>query len=163
MLKFVIGVALIAFTTVCGYLLSRKYRERKLFFRQFREFNDRFISEISYFKRPIEDFVAAYAYQGEFDNVLQRFFLGLKDDSSAENGLDLSDQTFLSDAEKQLVFDYFLMFGKGDSLSQKNYFSAVKERLSKLEANADAEAKRYGDLYIKLGFLCGLLLLILLV
>ena len=74
MLKFIVGIALIAFTTSCGYILARKYRRRKSFFRQLREFNDRFISEISYFKRPIEEFVGAYQYQGDFDGLLKAFF-----------------------------------------------------------------------------------------
>ena len=164
MLKFFVGIALIAFTTFCGYLLARKYRTRKDFFRQLREFNDRFISEISYFRRPIEEFVAMYPYQGDFDRLLKAFFSALK--SSHTNDrllLDLSNESFLTEEEKHLVEDYFLTLGKGDSLSQKSYFSTMKERLIKLEFETETQAKKYGDLYIKMGFLCGLLLLILIV
>ena len=60
-----------------------------------------------------------------------------------------------------MVEDYFLMLGKGDSLSQKGYFSSVKEPLLRLQNEAETTCKRYADLYIKLGFLCGLLILIL--
>ena len=55
------------------------------------------------------------------------------------------------------------MIGKGDSNSQKNYFTSVKETLSKLKKEAEENNKKYGDLYVKLGFLCGLLILILVI
>ena len=164
MLKFFVGIALIGFTTFCGYLLARKYRKRKDFFRQLREFNDRFIGEISYFRRPIEEFVAIYSYQGDFDALLKSFFYALKFSHTSDRLLlDLSNESFLIEEEKHLVEDYFLTLGKGDTLSQKSYFSSVKERLIKLESETEKQAKKYGDLYIKMGFLFGLLLLILIV
>ena len=61
------------------------------------------------------------------------------------------------------MVDYFSMLGRGDSSSQKGYFSSVKEDLRRRKIETDAEYKKYGDLYIKLGFLCGLLVLILIV
>ena len=75
--------------------------------------------------------------------------------------IDESKYSFLKREEKRVVEDYFLMLGKGDSISQKGYFSSVKQSLSALQIDAETACKRYGDLYIKLGFLCGLLILIL--
>ena len=46
MLKLLSGIAIIAFTTFCGYFFSKKYRQRKIFFAQFKEFNERFLNEI---------------------------------------------------------------------------------------------------------------------
>ena len=74
MLKFLSGIVVIAFTTLCGYLLAKKYRQRKLFFTQLKEFNERFLNEIAYYRRPIGEFIAGYAYQGEFNELLQGFF-----------------------------------------------------------------------------------------
>ena len=159
MLKILIGIVLIAFTTFCGYLFAYKYRQRKHFFTQFCQFNDRFLSEISYYRRPIGEFIANYAYQGEFNELLQEYFSSLKKNLSFE----LPEYTFLKKDEKVVVSDYFLMLGRGDSASQKGYFSAIKERLGKLQTEAIAECRRYGDLYIKLGFLTGLLILLLIV
>jgi len=61
------------------------------------------------------------------------------------------------------VENYFCMLGKGDSGSQKSYFSSMKEGLTAMSVDAENAAKRYGDLYIKMGFLCGLFILILIV
>lgn len=164
MLKFFIGVAIVAFASGCGYVLSGKYRKRKAFFSQFHTFNERFLNEISYYRRPVEAFAAAYVYQSEFETLLQAFFSGLKEASANERKvLDLSDWSFLTAEEKQMTENYFQMLGKGDVASQKGYFSSVQSTLKGLAEETEKAAKRYEDLYIKLGFLCGLLALILIV
>ncbi len=164
MLKFLSGIAIIAFTTFCGYLLAKKYRQRRLFFTQFQQFNERFLNEIAYYRRPIKQFIANFVYQGEFNRLLETFYAKTEEGSLREYGLfGAVDYSFLNQEEKRVVEDYFLMLGKGDSASQKGYFSSVKDTLSKLQAEAEATSKRYGDLYIKLGFLCGLLILILII
>ena len=164
MLKFLSGIVVIAFTTFCGYLLARKYRQRKLFFTQLKEFNERFLNEIAYYRRPIGEFIAGYAYQGEFNGLLQGFFFNIGAHSPNDRRLfDLFEYTFLTKEEQSVVEDYFLMLGKGDSASQKSYFSSVKETLSKLQTESENACKRYGDLYVKIGFLCGLLILILII
>ena len=164
MQKFIAGIAVVAFTSFCGYFLAKKYRQRKLFFKQLQEFNERFLSEIAYYRRPIKEFVAKYDYKGEFNELLQDFFTALQTqtrESSHAGLLDSSKYAFLKKEDKRMVEDYFLMLGKGDSLSQKGYFSSVKEPLLRLQNEAETTCKRYADLYIKLGFLCGLLILIL--
>ncbi len=163
MLKFLSGIAIIAFMTFCGYLLSRKYRRRKEFFSQWKEFNERFLTEISYYRRPIQEFIGDYSYRGEFDALLQSFSQKLQEEE--QNGMLTEDVefAFLKSDERRGVEDYFLMLGKGDSASQKAYFSAIKDTLSKWQQETAESCKRYGDLYIKMGFLCGLLLLILII
>lgn len=159
MLKFLLGVAIVALTSFIGYLLAKKYRQRKDFFLQFYEFNERFLTELAYRRRPIREFVSSYAYRGDFNFLLVEFFSGIEE----RDAFDLPDLTFLSKEEKSFIFDYFSMLGRGDSLSQKGYFSSVKETLSSHVKSSANACKRYGDLYIKLGFLCGLLILILII
>ncbi len=164
MLKFFIGIIIIAFCSFCGWLLSKKYRQRKLFFHEFKEFNERFLSEISYYRRPLREFITAYAYQGEFQQFLSNAFLARRDDTKNESVFrEIDKLEFLKNEEKYELQDYFLMLGKGDSGSQKNYFTSYKEKLSSLTQSANLDAKRYGDLYIKLGFLSGLFILLLII
>ena len=160
MIKFFLGVAIVAFTSFCGYLLAKKYRKRMLFFQEFYTFNERFLSEIAYYRRPVKEFISLYSYQGEFNDLLIDVF-----SEREENFLfTKSDEySFLKEDDKKRTEDYFFMLGKGDSASQKGYFSSIKEQLVSLRNEAESEAKRYGDLYIKIGFLCGLLILILIV
>ena len=162
--KLIIGIVTIVFTTLCGYFLAKKYRQRKLFFKELSEFNERFLSEIAYYRRPIKEFATKYTYKGEFGKLLQDFFTALEENALYEDGFaDILNYSFLKVEEKQVVEDYFLMLGRGDSLSQKGYFSSVKNSLSALRSDAENACKKYVDLYIKLGFLCGLLILILIV
>ncbi len=164
MIKFLLGVAIVAFTSYCGHLFTKKYRKRKLFFKQFKEFNERFLSEIAYYRRPLKQFIASYTYQDAFQDLLTEVFKE-RDNPTAIQRLLYEDERFffLKEDEKRIVEDYFLMLGRGDSTSQKSYFSTVKERLSTLQTATETDAKKYGDLYLKLGFLCGLLILILIV
>ena len=164
LLKFIFGATMVAFTTFCGYLFARKYRQRKLFFAQFSEFNDRYISEISYSRRPIKTFISAYAYKGEFDTFLRKYFEVLESGQTRMHGFDFKTElSFLKQEERQIVLDYFIMLGKGDSVSQKGYFSTIKERLHSLASLTENEHKKYGNLYVKIGFLCGLFILILII
>ncbi|MBQ8684889.1 MAG: stage III sporulation protein AB [Clostridia bacterium] len=164
MTKFLLGVAIVAFTSFCGYILTKKYRKRKLFFTQLNEFNERFLSEISYYRRPIAEFASKYTYKGEFNEFLEKYFEYIDETPRFFEEVFASEGfTFLTAEEKTVLRDYFSMLGKGNSASQQAYFSSVKERLIKLKTEAEAACKRYGDLYIKLGFLCGLLILILII
>ena len=163
MIKFCLGIAVVTFSSFCGRLLAKKYRQRSGFFKQFREFNERFLNEITYSRRPLKEFIVAYTYEGEFRELLQDFYAFLKENSSSLSFLKEGQYVFLKTEDKKIIESYFLMLGKGDSISQKGYFSSVKDTLCKLQNEAQNDAKRYSDLYVKIGFLCGLLLLILMV
>ena len=162
MAKFLLGIAIIAFTTFIGYVLAKKYRKRKVFFQQLSLFNERFLNEISYYRRPLQAFFSQYTYREEFSALLEQFVLCLNEHRSlAEYLFPASVFDFLKKEEKSVLTDYFQMLGKGDSSSQKTYFSSVKNTLITMEKEAENVCKKYGDLYVKIGFLCGLLILIL--
>ena len=164
MLKFFIGLSVVAFGSLCGYLCSKKYRQRKLFLSQWKEFTERFLSEIAYYRRPIREFIAAYAYQVEFEDFLRKLPAENEGNAQGNRAFIINENySFLTKEDKRLLEDYFLMLGRGDSLSQKAYFSAVRENVVKSYSEAETQCKRYGDLYIKLGFLCGLLILLLII
>lgn len=163
-LKFLFGVAMVAFSSFCGYVLAKKYRQRKAFFQQLKEFNERYLSEVSYYRRPIKTFAASYAYKGDFARLLNLFFQYLDNGQARAFEVDFkAELPFLRQDDRQVVADYFFMLGRGDSSSQKGYFTGIKDRLSALYNEAISDCKKYGDLYIKLGFLCGLFILILII
>ena len=73
MIKFLLGIAIVAFTSFCGYVFTKKYRRRKLFFTQLKELNERFLNEISYYRRPLGDFFRSGTYKGEFYFLVEEF------------------------------------------------------------------------------------------
>ena len=110
MLKFLSGIVIIAFTTFCGYLLARKYRRRRQFFSQWKEFNERFLTEISYYRRPIQQFIGNFSYQGEFECLLRTFSQMLGDDERKGDFTEEADFVFLKAEEKMSAFLYLLLF-----------------------------------------------------
>ena len=164
MLKVIFGVAVVVVATALGYLFSKKYRQRRRFFSQLREFNEQFIHEVTYYRRPIKEFLSCHVYDGEFDGLLQKYTAMLAQSVLESHSLfDLAEYTFLAENEKSDVVDYFMTIGKGDSASQKCYFLSMRERLAKYESDAISQGKKYENLYIELGFLCGLFILILII
>ncbi len=129
---------------------------------QFKEFNERFLNEISYYKRPLKAFLFEYPYREEFKILIENF-ISFRESSAIYELLQSQEFSFLNAEDKKITADYFSMLGKGDCSSQKNYFSSAKERLAKLYGDAESLCKKYGNLYVKIGFLCGLLILILII
>ena len=164
MLKFIVGIAIVAFSSFCGYKLAGKYRRKKQFFKQFSNFNDRFLEELAYARRPLGEILSKSAYIGEFQLLLCEFVSYLHDENK-EFLLTLNESpfSFLLEEEKMEVCEYFLALGKGDSKAQKSYFLSIKERINRRSMEAEERCKRYADLYVKLGFLCGLFILILII
>ena len=164
MIKFLLCIAIVAFTSLCGYLLAKKYRQKKNFFTQMVVFNERFLSELTYFRRPIHEFVFSYTYHDEFLQLLKDYSrANLKHNVNMHEILNDSTYSFLKNDEKKIVLNYFSMLGKADSAAQKTYFSSMKEILRSAEIGAITNYQKYGSLYIKIGFLIGLLILILII
>ena len=164
-MKVILGIAIVVFTSYCGRFFAKKHRIRKRFYNEFFEFNERYLNEISYYKRPITEFMAKYPANGEFKRLLTDFYDSLREKSTpfAVFSKALEEYDFLRTDEKSFILDYFSMLGKGDSFSQKEYFSGNKKRLLDLKEESEKQSNRYGDLYFKLGFLVGLAVLIIIV
>ena len=158
MTKFILCLAIVFFTSLCGWILAKRYKKRRDFLMQLSEFNDRFLSEVDYYKRPLKEFILEYPYKNEFGDFLLDFTGGL-----GEKTLSLDELEFLTIENKRLIHSCFSMLGKGDTASQKKYFNGMKELLKKAYGEAETTYKKYGNLYVKLGFLCGLLIVILII
>jgi len=163
MIKLLLCLAIISFTSFCGYLLGRKYRQKRQFFNQFKEFNERFLTEVTYYRRPILEFLSHYRYKGEFHAFLEDIIFSLEEKYSLDKYMKTNDYTFLTHEDKIFLNDYFSMFGRSDSVSQKAYFSSANVEIEKRKTNAQSEVKKYGDLYLKMGVLCGILIVILII
>lgn len=160
MAKFLLGIAIVLFCSFCGFYLAKKYRIRQSFYTQLWEFNERFLGEIAYYRRPLGEFLSKYTYKNQFELFINSFYSCLKKEGNLR---DLAYPDFMNEDERREVFDYFSMLGKGDSGAQKAYFTSVKETLSRRKKESVDACKKYGDLYVKLGFLIGLFILVLIV
>ena len=161
LIKIVVCLAILGFTTTVGYVLASKFRNRKLFFAQLKLFNERFLREMDYAKRPIKEFVQIYAYKGDFNDILSIYLdkLGQFDDFLTV----FPEIGYFTREEIRMICDYFNSLGKGDSLTQKSNFSTLDSQLSEYYKKAEIEYKKYADLYVKLGVLIGLAIIIVIV
>ena len=117
MIKILLGISIVAFTSFCGYVFSGKYRKRKSFFRQFNEFNERFLSEISYYRRPIADFISQYSYKEDFDELLRLFYGRISsEEDERKSFIDETSFHFLSQEEKLFVDNYFSSLASTSSI-----------------------------------------------
>ena len=166
MIKLMLGIAIVAFCGFMGYFLSKKYRRRKEFFLQWLQFNERFLTEIAYYKRPLLKFLSAYTYKGEFSIFLEGFQQTLTGEGDGGRRVLLigkDELPFLTADELTFLVDYFQMLGRGNSDAQKLYFNTAKMQIESWKEKSVEESKKYGDLYLKLGVLLGIAILIIIV
>ena len=103
------------------------------------QFNERFLTEIAYYKRSVPKFLTAYAYKGEFDVLLRTYYKELLQENVGGRrtfSVGKEELPFLSADEISFIHDYFLTIGKGDSRSQQEYFSAAKGNLQTISITA---------------------------
>ena len=164
MVKFFIGVMVVAFTTYCGYLCANKYRKRKSFFEALYQFNELFLAEIAYYRRPIIEWLNNISFKGDFALFIYEYTRRVTKQIPIQGILvDDSIFTFLKNEEKTSIETYFSMLGKGDSVSQKNYFSNAKNLLLDWKNTTQSDYKKYADLYVKLGVFIGLAIIIIII
>lgn len=147
-LKLLLSAAIIAFCTFLGYLAAAKFRARKKFFMQMSAFNERYLNELTYARRPLKEVIAEAREEGDFYDFL------------SARGKELSLQ-YLSEQEKKDCAEYVRMLGTGDSVSQKNYYTSKKQSIESKKAECEKAASERGGLYLKLGLLAGLAFVIL--
>ena len=153
-IKIALCILIVAFCTLMGYFAAGKYRARKRFYSQFCTFNERYLNELGYARRPLSTFLQGDSYTGEFGKSVGIFL---------KSHTPKFDYSWLKREERTECCDYFATLGKGDVASQKSFFTSRQSVLSERKAACEREAKSRGDLYLKLGILAGLAFVILII
>lgn len=151
-LKFILSGLIIAFCVVLGWLAAEKYRIRKKFFSQLAALNAQYISELTYSRKPLDVFLEKQNCTPDFAKLLQSV---KRHESVSFKGFHLTGE------ETADYTEYFSMLGRGDTASQRGFFSAKSAILAEKKLATEKEAKARGELYIKLGLLAGLAFVIL--
>ena len=158
LIKGLVCLSILIFTTTIGYLFASKYRNRKVFFLQFYQFNEGFLRELEYMKRPLRQFIESCVYKGDFLDILQRFLENLGDyELFLSNFPEIG---YINNEEMRLIDDYFNSLGRGDTVTQRQHFSNLREVIGSISKKCELEYKKYGDLYIKMGVLIGLAIIV---
>ena len=153
-MKTLFAAVLPLITAVLGYLLSAKYRESSDFWDRFSFWHKKIKASVSFSQDPLPEI-----FNGENDN--DAFFRIAKE--YIENKT-LSDKlSFLSKAEKDFLIKYLQALGTTDKNSQLNFLNSMENELETFRLSAETKNKRYRPLFVKLGFLAGLIVFILII
>lgn len=140
MIKILILFAVVALTTSIGTFLSANKKKRMQIFSELYEFNEQLILTLKFTRASIEKIAEPYKYV-----------------SDILNGKDL-----ISGEEGQFLKDYILNLGKTDALSQVDYLNERKLILKKYKEESYTDYKKYSSLYVKIFFLIGVMVAVLL-
>lgn len=127
-------------TTTIGVFLSNDKKKRMKIFDELYEFNERLLLNIKYGKLPVENIATDFEF-------IPRI---------------LSGDAVLSGEDALFIENYVQNIGKTDTLSQIDYLNERKLYLKKYKDDSLTDYKKYGSLYIKIFFMVGILIAVLL-
>lgn len=153
-MKIVAGVLLLVLSTISGFVFSFKYSERKKSFEKVLAFNSAVKNEVIFSKTSIVSVIKKTECDCPLIEYIRSYFIEKK---CKEENLKI-----LKKGEKDFFIEYVKGLGQGDKKSQTNFLEASEAKLKNYLAEAEEADKKYRPLCIKLGFLFGLVVLIIL-
>lgn len=136
-----------------GYKMSQKYVLKKDFYIDFDTFNKRILNEVSFTKRSIVSIVNDFNFKNNnFSCSVKKYFI--------ERDKEMDKLNFLSLEENEYFNNYLVNLGTSDKTTQFEYLSLAQKEIEEKKEQALSESKKYRSLYIRLGFLIGLIALI---
>lgn len=121
--------------------LSAEKKKRAQVYAELYEFNERLLINMKFNKNPVGQVAEGFKYVGKI----------------------LQGENVLSGSDGEVISDYFASLGASDALSQIDYLNDRKAALSKLKEESFSDYKRYSSMYIKIFFMVGVLIAVLLV
>ena len=148
------GIVLLAVCVVIGFFYSQKYTVRKKEFEFLKTFNSRVKSEVAFSKSSLVSLVKKIDDERAVANYVREFFLRKNDR--------LEGLGVLKKEEKEFLSDYVKKLGQGDVSAQKDFLSEAGVVIDGYLSECVRQEKQYGSLCLKVGFLFGLIILIIL-
>lgn len=150
-MNLIFGIIALFLCVLIGRELSMKYTRRKEFYYEFFDFNERLISEVAFSKNTLGYLISIYKQRGDFIECINEYL---------KNKNLLFNKGYLTNDEKKNLFQYVETVCKGDNNLQIAYLKSINEHIETKRSNAVEEELKYKKLYIKLGFLIGLIVLV---
>ena len=148
------GILIIILCIFIGYMMSSKYTDKKIFYYNFSNFNNKLIKEVGFSKKTISQIINELNDNTDFYKQMVNVIINKKE-------FDFSCK-YLTEDEKKYFTTYMLNIGKTDSTSESKFIEDVKENIDKKYKICEEDEKKYKKLYIKVWFFIGLMMLIIL-
>ena len=140
MIKILILLAVVALTNSLGIFLSANKKKRMSVFSELYEFNEQLILTLKFSRSSMDKIAEPFKYMPKI----------------------LNGENVLSGNDGKIVNDYLENLGKTDALSQIDYLSERKSVLKKYKEDSFSDYKKYSSLYVKIFFLIGVMVAVLL-
>lgn len=140
MIKILILIAVVILTTWIGTFLSSNKKKRMQVFAELYEFNEQLILNMNYSRLSIAKIASPFKFIPEI----------------------LSGKNPLSGNDGEIIRDYTENLGMTDALSQVDYLTERKTLLKKYKDESFSDYKKYSSLYVKIFFLIGVMIAVLL-
>lgn len=141
-------------TAVIGYLFSVKYEQKRDFWDKFGFWHKRIKTEIAFSQNSLLEIFGAIQKPDAFSDYAKNYLHGSQKTTKI---------SFLSEEERIFIDKYLQNLGKTDKDSQLNFLNSLEPELINFTQIAEKKCKTYRPLYIKLGFLFGVIIFILLI
>lgn len=126
-------------TTSIGVFLSTNKKKRMQVFGELYEFNDQLLLNLKFSRQPLNKIAEKYKFMPAI----------------------LRGEQVLEGDDGGIISDYVTNLGKTDALSQIDYLNGRKAALEKCKNESAQEYKKYSSLYIKIFFMVGVLIAVL--
>ncbi|MBE5754302.1 MAG: hypothetical protein E7340_03095 [Clostridiales bacterium] len=148
-MKFFLGILLFLASVIFGYISSTKFTKRTDLFSEFCAFNQLTISEVEFAQNTINTII---------NSIDSSFAKDVK--SYLEQG-NFIKYDFLNEEENNLILTYLKNVGAQDKISQLQYLKKIDLDINRRLDVCKEEMKKYKSLYVKVGYLVGLILFVL--
>lgn len=133
-------MAVVVLTTSIGTFLSANKKKRMQIFSELYEFNEQLILTLKFSRASMEKIAEPFKFVPYI----------------------LEGKELITGDEGQFLKDYIQNLGKTDALSQVDYLNERKQILKKYKDESYADYKKYSSLYVKIFFLIGVMVAVLL-
>ena len=139
---------------ILGYLFSVKYGQVRDFWERFAFWHKKIKTEIAFSQNSLLEIFSENGKGDAFSDCAIKYVSG-KDEAY--------QPVFLSDQEREFLDKYLRNLGTTDKDSQLSFLTALESELENFREIAEKKSKTYRPLYVKMGFLLGLIIFILLI
>ncbi len=154
-MNIILGILGLIISTYVGYIYSKKYIDRKKFYKDFFYFNKNLYNQVSFSQNSLIKVVKDKDDNSYFNTLLKEIIINNIEE------IKLSDNFLKEDEE--FFMEYVSNLGKSDYTTQKKYLSEIDNIILKKLTEAEENENKYKKTYLKLGFTIGLIILILLI
>lgn len=123
-----------------GVFLSANKKKKMQVFSELYEFNEQLLINLKYARNPIDKVAQNFKFMPEM----------------------LHGTKLLDGKDGEIISEYAVNLGKSDALSQIDYLNDRKAVLAKRRDESFEEYKKYSSLYVKIFFMVGVLMAVLL-